>query len=751
MSKQNLSCHGLVVASLNGMRLKVSLAAAVVLFLCLGFNLRALAAPGCGDGIVQPPEACDDGNTFLGDGCTPLCALVTETTGTARIHSIRFMRVGDNRTDAYFYFKPDANTVSKTTVGNVYTQVNTTYSVPPVDTSIFSEPLPTPSMCHVQWSTQGASGAIMATKFANGFFKAALPVSRTSLPLNYTITCRMNKVVKTTTITTVGARKTYSTVTVPAAGEPLVIVPFETKQLQYNPATEQFAHLSISRDGALINGKSGEVTAISGEGDVIAFDSKSTTLISGDAGDALRDVYKHELATGEIQKISGGNNANDNDAYYPAMSADGRFVAFATTNAETLDGGARSGFVDILVKDQTSGTVERISVSTSGGVINKTCYNDLSISADGRYVAFRCAATNLVAGDTNLADDMFVRDRQQQKTFRVSVSSAGVQARSGSASSQPVISLDGKYVVFASTASTLVSGDTNGKKDIFLHDFVNHTTTLISVGTINPGETLLEHRFPSISRDGRYVSYTVYKKMGTTTTRTDVYVYDRVTNTSELVSKSSSGEVANKGADKSQISADGRYVLFASASTNLSLAVQTSQTSLYIRDRKTAQTTLLGKAIPYGTFNASGEYISFWTNNSITAAKLVPWMTKPAFIEIFRMKNPVWVEQECGDGFVQRNEQCDDGGTVAGDGCNATCQEERCGDAIVNNDRNATDNAPAEFCDDGNNTAGDGCNATCVAEICGDGVVNNNGAEQCDDGNNIDTDACLTGTCVVAA
>ncbi|MBF0107016.1 MAG: DUF4215 domain-containing protein, partial [Deltaproteobacteria bacterium] len=711
-SKSILSFLGLVGCTFKTLKSKLIFFSLIYLSLSIGLSVEALAlGEVCGDGVVGGQEACDDGNDFLGDGCTPACALDEETTGTARIHSIRLLRVGDDKIEAYFYFKPDANTKSLD-----YPQV--TY---PTIKQVVQTNVTVAAACPVSWSINGESGVIDAVKWVNGFYKAELPVSRNALVdeagrvvnlLNYQITCNMTKTTteKTTTTTMSGTRKIASLSTTSSSES----IPYATKQLEYNPTTETFAHISISQDKNLINNRSGGITAISGEGDVIAFDSKATTLISGDAADSLRDVYEHELATGEIKKISGGNGANDNDAYYPAMSADGRYVAFATTNAEALDGGARSGFVDILVKDQETGAVERVSVSTSGGAINKTCYDDLSISGDGRFVAFRCAATNLVAGDTNASDDIFVRDRTEQKTFRVSVSSAGVQARGRSL--QPVISLDGKFVAFASYASNLVSGDTNGKKDIFLYSIKDKTTTLVSVDPLASGEILYERRSPSISRDGRYVSYTVYKKAGTLA-RTDVSVYDRVSNSAQSVSAD-----ANKGADKSQLSADGRYVLFVSAATNLSPAVTTSQLSLYVRDRALGKTTLLGKAIPYGTFSASGEYISFWTNNSLTARKLVPWQTKPMYLEIFRMKNPVWVEQECGDGFVQLSEGCDDGGESAL--CDADCSLRSCGDNTIN----AT---AGETCDEGGETVD--CDADCTASLCGDGVTNTTAGETCDD------------------
>src|SRR4029434_8337010 len=129
--------------------------------------------------------------------------------------------------------------------------------------------------------------------------------------------------------------------------------------------------------------------------------------------------------------------------------------------------GDTNGIWDIFVRDLQLGTTERVSVSSAGAQASGLSHAP-SVSADGRFVAFTSLAANLVAGDTNGSWDIFVRDRQLGTTERVSLTTSGGQAYSGSISAS--ISADGRFVAFRSTAANLVAGDTNGCADIFVRD-----------------------------------------------------------------------------------------------------------------------------------------------------------------------------------------------------------------------------------------------------------------------------------------
>jgi Tol biopolymer transport system component len=152
------------------------------------------------------------------------------------------------------------------------------------------------------------------------------------------------------------------------------------------------------------------------------------------------------------------------DSYAPSVSADGRFVAFHSY-ASNLVGGDTNGAADVFVRDRETDTTSRASVSSAGVQGNSDGYLP-SISADGRFVTFYSGASNLVGGDTNDAFDVFVRDRADHTTRRVSLSSGGVQGNAYSY--DPAISADGRYVTFYSDATNLVGADTNAAGDIFV-------------------------------------------------------------------------------------------------------------------------------------------------------------------------------------------------------------------------------------------------------------------------------------------
>src|SRR5205814_1700648 len=135
--------------------------------------------------------------------------------------------------------------------------------------------------------------------------------------------------------------------------------------------------------------------------------------------------------------------------------------------ATNLVPGDTNGQSDVFVHDRQTRLTERVSVDSAGNQADGESASP-ALSADGRYVAFSSSATNLVPGDTNGQSDVFVHDRQTRITERVSVDSAGNQADGESAS--PALSADGRYVAFSSSATNLVPGDTNGQSDVFVHD-----------------------------------------------------------------------------------------------------------------------------------------------------------------------------------------------------------------------------------------------------------------------------------------
>jgi Tol biopolymer transport system component len=172
-----------------------------------------------------------------------------------------------------------------------------------------------------------------------------------------------------------------------------------------------------------------------------------------------------------------GQQANGNSGG-AVISADGRFVAFISS-ASNLVAGDTNGHIDVFVRDRVAQVTRRVSVGPGGQQANGSS-RDPAISADGRFVAFRSFASNLVAGDTNGLDDVFVRDRTAQVTRRISVGPGGQQANSNSV--WAAISADGRFVAFDSGASNLVAGDTNNHWDVFVRDRLAQVTRRVSVG-----------------------------------------------------------------------------------------------------------------------------------------------------------------------------------------------------------------------------------------------------------------------------
>jgi Tol biopolymer transport system component len=287
---------------------------------------------------------------------------------------------------------------------------------------------------------------------------------------------------------------------------------------------------------------------------------------------------------------SAGNQGN-RSSYTPSISADGRFVAFYS-DASNIVPGDTNNRDDIFVRDRLTNTTTRVSVDSAGNQDNGTSFFYApSISADGRFVAFYSEASNLVPGDTNNTFDIFVRDRLTNTTTRVSVDSAGNQANRKSEGAS--ISADGRFVAFQSDASNIVPGDTNIRRDIFVRDRLTNTTTGVSVDSAgNPANNGSYN--PSISADGRFVAFQSPASNivpGDTNRRDDIFVRDTLTNTTTRVSVDSAGNQAYIASYNASISADGRFVAFDSDASNIVPGDTNSARDIFVRDTLTNTTT----------------------------------------------------------------------------------------------------------------------------------------------------------------
>ena len=355
----------------------------------------------------------------------------------------------------------------------------------------------------------------------------------------------------------------------------------------------------------------------------ISSSGKSSTFLSDLDGDGLPDFVVHDargssrstvpLPLGESSTpstsfvgSSHGSNANgttaresvaaddtegNRDSSLPASSADGRFVAFMSA-ASNLVADDRNTVNDIFLRDRSDGTIRRVSVSTSGGEGNLQS-SDPDVTPDGRYVAFSSEASTLVSGDTNRNWDVFRHDTTTGETIRVSVSSNGIQGDAGSVHAR--MSADGRYIGFWSYASNLVSGDTNGRTDAFRHDCTTGETRRVSKSTDggNPnGNSFLE----SITADGQVAVYmSEATNVGGGFDHYCIYVHDLAKDTTEMVSVPDGGGIPDGDCNWSAISADGRFVAFDSRSTNLVPGDRNGESDVFVRDRLEERTILASR------------------------------------------------------------------------------------------------------------------------------------------------------------
>jgi subtilisin family serine protease/Tol biopolymer transport system component len=344
--------------------------------------------------------------------------------------------------------------------------------------------------------------------------------------------------------------------------------------------------VSVSTDGTPA---SGNAPAISPDGRYVAFASSASNLIPDDTNN-WGDVFVHDRETGITERVSVASDGTEGNSGAssspPAISGDGRYVAFASSASNLVVGDTNNGS-DVFVHDRATGTTERVSVASDGsetGVFRSS--SSPSISADGRYVAFASSGSNLVPDDTNNSQDIFVHDRDTATTERVSISGDGAQ--SNSFSLDTAMSADGRYVVYSSLASNLVADDTNGQSDMFVHDRVSGTTVRASVasdGTEGNGFT----SGPAISADGRYVGFasgSTNLVPDDTNEGWDIFIHDLMTGTTERASVATDGSEANQGSFiASSMNSNGRYIAFVSSASNLVAGDTNAQSDVFVRDR----------------------------------------------------------------------------------------------------------------------------------------------------------------------
>jgi Tol biopolymer transport system component len=300
--------------------------------------------------------------------------------------------------------------------------------------------------------------------------------------------------------------------------------------------------------------------------------------------------------------------AADGDSSSASISADGRYVAFAS-KAANLSGADRNGTVDIFVRDMKTGAVTLVSRAdgVNGAAGDQDSFSP-HISADGRYVAFTSLAANL--GTPSVNSEVYVRDLVAGTTTLAS-RGPGPAGAPGNAANEPDLSADGRHVVWTDFAS-LVPADTNDELDVYARDLDTNTTELISRPTDPTAAATEGSTSPAVSADGRYVAFTSRDHLGTPDgespfeTTLDVFVRDRATATTSLVSVPGPGSRGCEP-DYPTIADSGRYV-----------AYECNQ--IWVRDLVAGTTTRATRTIGVSgpgdppSITPDGRYLAFVSN-----------------------------------------------------------------------------------------------------------------------------------------
>ena len=355
-------------------------------------------------------------------------------------------------------------------------------------------------------------------------------------------------------------------------------------------ATDRIERVSVSPAGLPANSRS-EDPVISADGRFVAFMSYASNLVDGDTN-GIGDIFVRDLVLGTTARVSvdsRGGQANRMvigtfvGSLNPTISANGRFVAFMSA-ASNLSDADRDNVVDVFVHDRVSGGTVLASLSSTGEAGDRTSYFPL-IAPDGSFIVFESFAGNLVGDDTNGRGDLFLRDLVNGTTERLTVAPDGSELPGGSGFTRMSSSADGRFIAFEWDGDGLVAGDSDGLSDVFVYD-----RTLRRIEPISTNVNRSLAGYPAISGDGRHVAFlaaTDYLVPGSPLGRAhQVFVHDRATGATTRVSETAAGVPSNGldvgvGQTPPAISGDGRVIVFTTEATNLDPADVNGEADLY--------------------------------------------------------------------------------------------------------------------------------------------------------------------------
>ena len=379
----------------------------------------------------------------------------------------------------------------------------------------------------------------------------------------------------------------------------------------------------ITVDASGLGGANGPSTDpdISGNGRYVVFTSTATNLVAEDTS-SNPDVYLRDQQTGVTRLVSVATtgNAGNGASVEPSVSDDGRFVAFASTSSDIVSGD-NNGDSDVFVRDMFLNTTTLVSANVLGtGPANGNSVQP-AVSGDGKFVAFASDAINVTANDLTPIRDVFLRNLETSTTSLISLSGIGI---GGNAASQfPSLNADGQFVAFVSEASDVVGAGAGGPgPDVYRRNTFAATTALVSTaGGVTGGFVDLAAGAPAIDDIGNFIAFVSSAAdlvAGDTNGVNDVFRKNMSGGTVAIASENTAGPIGNGASTSPSISADGRYVAFASVASNMALPDVNSISDIFIHDY-TADSTILA------TTDGNGAVVSpASTTPSITAdGKLV--------------------------------------------------------------------------------------------------------------------------------
>ncbi|NOQ64221.1 MAG: DUF4214 domain-containing protein [Methyloprofundus sp.] len=372
----------------------------------------------------------------------------------------------------------------------------------------------------------------------------------------------------------------------------------------------------ISANGVIGN-SSAILPSLSADGRFIAFASYANNLLAGTRSEDMQ-IYLYDKEQGSIALVSKNmfGKANNASNGKPEISADGQYITFATAASDMDDQDTLNKLKDVFVYDRVTEQVSRVSSASELGLSEFPV-----ISANGRFISYQSTIDDIVANDNNGTSDVFVYDRLQNISTRISLSFTGKEGRNES--TRPSISADGRYITYQSDASNLVAGDNNRSSDVFVYDRNTEEVALVSRSTAGAWGSDDSVK-PVISADGRFISYTSESDNLSSGARLNknpkIFVYDRENGVTSLATINSLGELSNGRSFRSAISSNGRFVSYNSDATNLVAGNIINVSNIFVRDRLHAETTRISykfdgfeteSASNYSSISAHGEFIAF--------------------------------------------------------------------------------------------------------------------------------------------